>query len=147
MASYISENNSNMIFDVMDAQHAKIVDYMNSIYNDMVDNNLRSNQFNAMLDRLEILCQLHFLEEDTLMDNIEYPSAAEHKHLHDLFLTSIDRIRNENHKNHSSNMLNDFIVLRGTFLSHIQEESMPLGKFINDHNPDSAKLTVSTQTR
>ena len=75
------------------------------------------------------------------------PLAAEHKHLHNSFLTSIDRIRNKSHNNHSSSMLNDFIVLRGTVLSHIQEERMPLGKFINDHNPDSTRLTVSNQAR
>ena len=145
MASYISENRPNIRLDLMDAQHTKILKYMNLIYSDLVDNNLRKDSFSAMLDRLEILCQLHFFEEDNLMENIGYPFASEHKHQHDLFLTSIDRVRNYNDKHHSSRMLNDLIVLRGSFLSHIEDESMPLCKFI--HNPISASLTISTQVR
>ena len=141
MASYGNENAFNISLDVMDAQHAKILDYMNSIFNDFVDNNSKNDLFNAMLDRLEILCQLHFFEEDNLMEIVGYPLAAGQKHPHDSFLTSIDSIRSCTYKHHSSSMLNDLIVLRKNFRSHVENESVPLGEFINGHK----RLTISAQ--
>lgn len=119
--------------EAIDAQHRKIFDMITSIHNELEDNNKKCAHFNGMLDQLELLCQLHFIDEEKFMEEINYPSTADHKHLHDLFLATIDRFKIGNKQCHAPNIINDFINIREDFISHMLNETMLLSNFIKDN--------------
>jgi hemerythrin-like metal-binding protein len=130
MPSFVWEDTFITGVERMDVQHRKIFDYMTTIYDELVDSRKKCDLFNGMLDRLEILCQIHFMEEEEFMEELKYPSAAAHKHQHDLLLAAIDRFKTENNQCHLPDILNDFKILREDFTSHLLEEGMILGEFI-----------------
>jgi hemerythrin len=125
--------------EIMDAQHRKIFDCMTRIYNEMSDNHRTCDSCDGMLSQLELFCRLHFLEEERLMDEMAYPSTAEHKHRHDLFLVAIDRFRIENNQCHAPGVLNEFIDLGEDFIAHMLNETVVLGDFVHGNaREDSA---------
>jgi hemerythrin len=119
MTTLTWEDKFNTGVETLDGQHRKIFDYMITIYNGLIDSHLKCDPFNGMLDQLELLCQLHFMEEEKLMDESNYPLASEHKHLHDLFLTSISLFKIDNKQCHTSNVLTEFSNLRVDFITHM----------------------------
>jgi hemerythrin len=141
MNSYFWENKFNTGVETMDVQHRKIFDYLTTICNELEDTHQKCDPFNGMLDKLEILCRIHFLEEEKLMDDINYPSASEHKLLNDLFLANIDRFKIDNKRCHSPSILNDFIKLREDFITHIFNEGMTFGRFIDTNSREVSALT------
>ena len=101
MVSLLWEDKYNTGVEVIDAQHKNIFEYMTRIYNRLVDDQQSCEPINSKLDQLAIICKVHFLEEEALMDDINYPSSSEHKHLHDMFLADIDRVKVANKQCHT----------------------------------------------
>jgi len=139
MASFACENNVNSGVEAMDAQRHKIFDCMSTICNLIADTHHNSDSIGGLLDQLEILCQIHYMDEEQLMEGVNYPLAAEHKRQHDLFLVTIDQFKIDNKQCHTTSMLNDFINIREDFITHMLNETMLLSEFINKiSNGDSA---------
>ncbi len=130
MTSLVWEDKYNTGVETMDVQHRKIFDYMTTIYHVLADNQQVCDPLNGMLDQLELLCQMHFLNEQQLMDDINYPSASEHKRIHDLFLATIGQFKIQSSKCHSPNILNEFLKLKEDFIIHMLKESTALRDFV-----------------
>ena len=139
MTSLTWKNKFNMGFEAMDAQRKKIFSCMTTICHDIADKHFQCDSINGALDQLEILSQIYFLNEDQMMEDMNYPLAAEHKHQHDLFLATIDRFKIDNSQCHTTSILNDFIKIREDFIAHMLNEATMLSEFINkSSNGDSA---------
>jgi hemerythrin len=130
MNSFVWDNKFDTGIESLDAQHRKIFDYMTTIYEELTDVHQKCSQFNNLFDQLELLCQMHFMDEERMMDDMSYPSTAEHKHLHDLFLATVDQFKIDYKQCHSSNVVNDFNKLRWDFVTHVMNETLVLGEFI-----------------
>ncbi|NVN93057.1 MAG: hypothetical protein HXX11_21020 [Desulfuromonadales bacterium] len=130
MASFIWENKFNSGIESMDAQRKRIFECMTMIYRDIADFGNKCDSINGLLDQLEILCQIHYLDEEQLMDDLKYPLAADHKLQHDLFLATLDQFKVDNKQCHTVSTLNDFIKLRETFITHMLNDTMVLSEFI-----------------
>ena len=144
MVSLLWEDRYNTGIEIIDAQHKNVFEYMTRIYNRLVDDQQSCINVNSKLDQLAIICKLHFIEEENLMDEMSYPSASEHKHLHDMFLAGIDRVKIANKQYHTPSELSDFIGLRDNFISHILVETQEISAFIQDKPLQSPASTVLT---
>src|SRR6185369_7170427 len=116
MTTFVWDIKFNTGLETMDAQHQKIFDFMTTIYKAIPDSHLKCDNFNSMLDQLALLCQMYFITEEQLMDEKNYPSAAEHKRQHNLFLATIDQLKIENNQCHTTSILIDFIHIREDFV-------------------------------
>ena len=141
MTSLVWEDRYNTGVEAIDAQHRKIFDYMTDIYHALADNQQKCDAFNGMLDQLELLCQMHFLNEQQMVDDINYPSVPEHKRLHDLFLTRIDLFKIDSKQCHTPSILNNFTNLREDFITHMLNETTLFCDFINNSTKDSADIS------
>jgi hemerythrin-like metal-binding protein len=130
MTSFTWDNKFNTGIDALDVQNRKIIDYMTMLHNEIVDVRQKCESLNNQFDQLTLLCQMHFMDEERLMDEMNYPLAAEHKRLHDLFLATVDRFKVENNQCHTVGILNDFNNLRGDFITHMLNETLLLSDFI-----------------
>jgi hemerythrin len=74
------------------------------------------------------------MEEENLMDDMSYPSASGHKHLHDMFLADIDRVKTANKQCHISEVLNNFVNLRDSFIHHILAETQEISDYMNSRH-------------
>ncbi|HXE96068.1 MAG TPA: hemerythrin domain-containing protein [Dongiaceae bacterium] len=142
MTSLVWEDIFNTGVETMDVQHRKIFDCMDAIYHALADNQQKCDPLDGMLDQLELLCQMHFLNEQQLMDDTNYPSASEHKHIHDLFLASIDQFKIVSSECHTTNLLDAFLKLKEDFITHMLNESTTLGAFIKAGPIEDAAVTA-----
>lgn len=129
MTSLVWDDKYNMGNEALDIQHHEIFDYMTKIYIDLVDSKHNGEYIYGILGKLEVLCQIHFMDEQHYMDKNNYP-AAEHKQLHDLFLANISQIKNNFTQYDATRILQDFIHIREDYITHLINETMLLSEFI-----------------
>lgn len=139
MASSDRNNILNPSVAIMNIQHCKITECMNSIQGEIADIRQSCTHINGLLYQLEQLCQMHFMFEEQLLEEVNYPLAAEQKQLHDLFLKAIDQFKAENDQCHTTTFNADFIKLRLDYVVNMNNETMTLCDFIlNNSRGDTA---------
>ena len=116
----------NPSVEIMNIQYSKIAECINTINDEIVDMQQSCTQINGLLDQLKQLCQILFMYEEQLLEEVNFPTITEQKHLHDLYLKSIEQFRAENYQCHSASFFNGFIKLRVDFLSNMNKETMIL---------------------
>lgn len=132
MTSLAWDDKYNMGIDVLDVQHHKIFDCMTTIYVDLVDLKQNGEYIYGMLEQLEMLCQMHFADEQIFMDKNNYSLATEHKPLHELLLANIFLIKSNFKQYHATKILKEFIHIREDYITHLINETMLLGEFIKN---------------
>jgi len=115
--------------EVIDDQHRKIVDHMTKIHNELSCSHYKCDNFEELFDNLELLCLRHFMEEELLIDEKNYPSATEHEQLHDLYLKKLDRFMVDNKDCHTSSTLKEFANIIDDFITNMHKDRMILGEF------------------
>jgi hemerythrin len=73
--------------DVIDAQHKRIIDYINEL--DAAIGARSREQIFAVLMELADYTVTHFAFEESLMEKGAYPFAAAHKHVHEAFAAQV----------------------------------------------------------
>jgi hemerythrin len=106
---------------------------MTMIYHKIIDSFQECYPIQVLLDQLKQLCQIHFMYEEQLLEELDYLTAAEDKLLHDMFMESIDRFKIENNQCHTSTILNDFIKLRLEFITYMLNETKLLSDYIENN--------------
>ncbi|MBC7949789.1 MAG: hypothetical protein H7Y42_18035 [Chitinophagaceae bacterium] len=128
----------NPSVQIMNIQHSKIAECINTINDEIVDMQHSCTHINGLLDQFEQLCQMLFMYEEQLLEEVNFPSVAEQKHLHDLYLKSIEQFKAENYQCHTASFFNGFIKLRVDFLSNMNKETMILcDMFMNNSRGDT----------
>jgi len=143
MSSFVWDTKFNSGIESMDVQNRKIFDYMTTIYNELVDIRQKCDPFNRMFDQLELLCKMHFMDAEQLMEKMKYPSVPDHKRQHDLFLAAIHQFKTQKKQCHTPMIINDFIKLRWDYISHMLNETVVLRELIKagegEDSADSAQ--------
>ncbi len=116
----------NPIVGVMNIQLCKIFECISFIQDGIFDTQRSCANINGLLDQLEQLCQMHFMYEEKLLEELDFPSVAEQTHLHDLFLKAIGQLKSENNQCHTPSYCSGFIQLRLDFVSNMNKETMML---------------------
>lgn len=131
-------NKLNPSVEIMNIQRGKITECINTIQHDITDMRQSCVHINGLLYQLEQLCQMHFMYEEQLLEEVKYPSIGEQKHLHGLFLKAIESFNTETDQCHSPFFINDFIKLRLDFVINMNNETMTLCDFIINNSGDIA---------
>ena len=111
----------------MDKQHQVIFDHMSAV-SSALEEGAPHPKSAQLLTTFDIYCKMHFFEEERLMDEMQYPALAGHRRQHDLFVSNLEGFMVQQHQR-----LEDFLVIRDWFLSHIIHEDIPYGAFKKDH--------------
>ena len=104
--------------ELLDAQHKVILNYMAKVYTNLLAGK-KGNDLFALIDRLDTYCKLHFLDEEQMMGEIEFPEIADHKAQHALFVTNLENFMGRYEDQNSVKSIDDLIFLKGWFLEHI----------------------------
>ena len=130
MTSLIWDNKLNPSVEIMSIQRSKISECINTINVGIADKLQSCTHINGLLNQLEQLCQMNFMYEEQLLEEVNYPAVAEQKHLHDLFLKAIEPFKTENDQCHTTSFFNDFIKLRLDYILNMNNETIKLCDFI-----------------
>jgi hemerythrin len=128
MSSFSWEPSFSVDLEPMDIQHMKILDMMTSIHN-LLSDKQQIDAIDEMLDQFDIYCKMHFYEEERLMEGMNFPSIAEHKRQHDLFILNLDRFKSADLANQNRNFAVDFEKVKNWFVNHILTEDMRYSEF------------------
>jgi len=127
MDSLILDNNS---VEIMEIQHRTIALCMKAIFDKIADDTQSCTHIGALLDQLEILCQDKFRFIEQLLEDVNYPSAAEQKRLHGLYLDAINLFKVENEECHTANFLKKFVNLRLEYALNMNQETIMLCDYL-----------------
>jgi hemerythrin len=105
--------------DLLDAQHKVILNYMAKIYTNLLANK-KDTELYKFVDRLDTYCKLHFLDEEQMMGEIEFPEIADHKAQHALFVTHLENFMGRYEGQNSVKNIGDLVFLKGWFMEHIE---------------------------
>ncbi len=130
MDSLIFGDKVDSSIEIMDIQQRTISLYMNTIYEKIVDTSQRCDQVDGLLDQLELLCQKQFEYDEQLLEQVNFPSVAEQRRQHGLYLREINLFKAENDQCHSTSCIKDFLKLRLDFITTLNKETMMLCDFL-----------------
>jgi hemerythrin-like metal-binding protein len=73
----------------------------------------------ALIDRLDISCKLHFLDEENLLEEMGYREIDDHKAQHALFFTHLSGFTGRYEESDSGKNIEKLLFLKRWFLEHI----------------------------
>ena len=104
----------------VDKQHRHLVDLINSLYNACLGEKAELDEtFTNVMKELVEYVMIHFKDEETIMEAIQYPGLREHKQKHEQFVKEILSAVNA-YKNGKQFVPNSFVrFLRDWLFNHI----------------------------
>jgi hemerythrin len=105
--------------ELLDAQHKVILSYMAKVYMYLLAGKKEKDLF-ELVDRLDTFCKLHFLDEEKVMEELDFPEIAIHKAQHALFVTHLENFMGRYEELNIAKNIDEFIFLKGWFLEHIE---------------------------
>ena len=105
--------------ELLDAQHKIILSHLDKIYTYLLADNKGRDLF-ELLDCLDINCKLHFLDEEKVMEAMDFPETEEHKVQHSLFVARLGLfIHGHVEMNYEMN-IDELLILKGWSLDHFE---------------------------
>lgn len=126
MTSLGWDTNLNPSVEIINMQLCKIFECIRIIQDAIIDTQESCSNINGLLDQLEQLCQMHFLYEGKLLEELDFLSVEEQAHLHELFLKAIYQLKTENNQCHTQSFCNGFFNLRLDFITNMNKETIML---------------------
>ena len=78
----------------MDRQHQMLFDYINEFYT-AIDFDRRKSDLVAILDKVIQYTHFHFLAEEQLMRDVNYPDYEKHKNIHKELVTRVLKLKEQ----------------------------------------------------
>jgi hemerythrin-like metal-binding protein len=101
--------------ELLDAQHKIILSHMGKVYTYLLADNKGRDLF-EVVDSLDINCKLHFLDEEKVMEEMDFPEIEEHRSQHALFVTHLKHFMGR----HAELNIDELIFLKGWSLEHFE---------------------------
>lgn len=115
----------------MDEQHKKWVGIINRLHDALldyeVDNDYKYTLFNELLEYAEV----HFSDEEKLMEDIDYPDLQKHKEMHYFFKTTILEGAQKLFNDEPIMMSQVMSQLKNWLIDHILKEDIIYGKHLS----------------
>lgn len=122
----------NIGLRVIDKQHKALFETVDKLYTLSDDDKNLKEKLKAILYDFREYTQTHFIEEEALMQSIEYDKIQEHKELHKKIISSINKVL-KNSSNLSVVKSKIKIISKRLFLNHIIKEDIKIKHFIDNH--------------
>ncbi len=114
-----------------DLQHQKLVEITNEVFNAKMNNAGKGIILN-ILTQLNEYTQSHFLEEETLLKENQYPALEIHKNEHFIFITKVNGFIQEFHADNLSLNQEMLEFLKNWLIDHIMQTDKEYGAFLNE---------------
>ena len=105
--------------ELLDAQHKVILSYMAKVHTYLLAEKKGPDLF-ELADRLDVCCKLHFLDEEKVMEEMDFPGTVNHKAQHALFVTHLENFMGRYEMLNSTQNIDELMFLKGWFLEHIE---------------------------
>lgn len=120
MKRLIWTDNLNTGIQVIDRQHGRLVEYINRLYDAQIGG-APKDEIQAIIDELTDYTLTHFAFEETMLEDIHYPSLDEHKKMHEEFASQVNELRERFKKQEDTTVeLNNLMVI--WLFNHILNE-------------------------
>ncbi len=106
--------------ELLDAQHKVILSYMTKVSTYLLADKKDKDVF-ELVNRLDTYCKLHLLDEEKVMEEMDFPGIVDHKVQHALFITHLENFTGRLEEQNSTKNIDDLMFLKGWFLEHIEE--------------------------
>lgn len=102
----------------MDKQHQWLFEIFNQIQN--LDIKKESHILNLIVDELVDYTEVHFREEEKIMEDLNIPGLAHHKNLHDNFRKMVINFKNQLNREKPDELMSSLLgEIRTWFTNHI----------------------------
>ena len=105
--------------ELLDAQHKILLSYMGKTYTYLLADNKGKDMFD-LVESLDCNCKLHFLDEEKVMEKLDFPEIEEHRAQHTLFVTYLKNFMGKLRELDSIKNIDELIFLKGWSLEHIE---------------------------
>jgi hemerythrin len=113
----------------IDNQHKAIFDLINKYYNHILEGS-SNKETGYVLDELIHSLTEHFSFEEELMRLYAYPGLYSHKHLHDYFISELNRMKTDLEKYFGPVSLNSGNFIRKWIVNHILRSDKSYSTFL-----------------
>ena len=114
--------------ELFDAQHKVILIYMNKVYTYFLAEKMKKDLF-ELVERLVTYCKLHYLDEETFMEEINFPEIVEHKAQHALIVSYLDTFMDRYDELNTAKNVDEILLLKGRFLEHLEKFDRKYSKY------------------
>ncbi len=118
-----------------DLQHQKLVEITNEVFNAKMNNAGKGIILN-ILTQLNEYTKGHFLEEETLLKENQYPALEIHKNEHAIFIAKVNGFIQEFHADNLSLNQEMLEFLKNWLIDHIMQTDKEYGAFLNERGID-----------
>jgi hemerythrin len=105
--------------ELLDAQHKIILSHLGKVYTYLLADN-KGRDLYELVDSLDINCKLHFLDEEKVMEEMDFPGIVDHTAQHALFVTHLENFMGRYEELNSEKNIDELTFLKGWFLEHIE---------------------------
>jgi hemerythrin len=134
MKRLIWTDNLNTGIQVIDRQHGRIVDYINRLY-DAQTGGASKDEIRMVIDELLDYTLTHFAFEETMLENINYPSLRTHKDTHDEFARQVSELRARFDKDQDTAIELNNLMVTWLFNHILHEDARYVGAVLKSQNP------------
>lgn len=121
-------------FRLLDADHKRLIDIINSLYEASKDE-ASTTTITSILDSLISYTKTHFIHEETLMRKTAYPQFIPHKIEHDRLIGQIEDLRKRYAAGQIGLSQETIIYMRTWLCDHIIKVDRSLGDWLVKYVP------------
>jgi hemerythrin len=125
----------NIGHDTIDQQHVELF----GLFDEFIDGSARGEAKDTLIvlhDRLKEYAEVHFNEEEALMQQANYPKLAQHKRAHDTFRNRLAEIRQQINVQGPTLMalIETNKALVSWLVNHVKEVDQQFGQYLKDNS-------------
>ena len=139
MGKIIWKEKYNIGHEQIDKQHQYLVDILNSIDENQ---NLNREESLELLLKLKNYVDIHFSDEEELMEKISYPDIEIQKREHAFFKGKIEEFQKKIASNEGMNMKEICLFLSDWLINHILIRDSELSSYIGENNDEYIQLDI-----
>lgn len=126
----------------MDLEHQTLINLMNNLFEKNEDQ-LQKEEMSYVIKELIDYVIIHFKDEETFLEKINYPDLAPHKKIHQKLLKQLKMYYEEFLKQNSGKIDDRFFEFLSLWLtSHIQHFDMDYSHFLHSETPPPKGLKI-----
>ncbi|MFH2036944.1 MAG: bacteriohemerythrin [Candidatus Zixiibacteriota bacterium] len=125
------DNSYSVKIPQMDEEHQKLIDILNDLYT-RIRSGIDDHLFQITIDDLIDYTRFHFINEEELMREGEYPELEKHLKMHEGFTKQVIQFQNDFYVNKITPSAKAMEFLWNWLLNHILTEDKKYGEFLTN---------------
>jgi hemerythrin-like metal-binding protein len=122
--------------ELMDRQHQRMISLINRL-DEIIQKGGPFGEFGSVLDGVIDYTKTHFVAEEALLEEADYPDLKEHKEAHQLFVKQVHHLREDAKKGDPAVMRRLLVFLESWLVGHIVGIDKQYSSHLGDQPPAS----------